>query len=80
MRDLAQLDRQLTLIDVGADLCRAAGRLAEWHALRGYDAVHLATALTLASERLIFATWDRGLARAAGDEGLGVVPDLSSAT
>src|SRR6201999_2901363 len=46
-------------------LARAAGELAERHALRGYDAVHLASALAIEDEGLVVATWDRDLATAA---------------
>jgi predicted nucleic acid-binding protein len=34
-------------------------------ALRGYDAVHLATALELGDEEVVLVTWDRDLTRAA---------------
>ncbi len=76
MERLAELTSGMVLIDVDATLSTAAGVLAAHHELRGYDAVHLATALTLAPERLVFATWDRGLGRAASDAGLRVAPDL----
>jgi predicted nucleic acid-binding protein len=39
--------------------------------LRGYDAVHLATALELDGDDVFFLTWDRALARAADQVGLG---------
>lgn len=48
---------------------RDAGRLARVHALRGADAVHLASALAIGDSGLIIAVWDRRLhagARAAG--------------
>ncbi len=38
---------ELTTISVDAALARAAGELAERRALRGYDAVHLASALSI---------------------------------
>ncbi len=38
-----------------------AGQLAGTHALRGADAVHLASALALADPDLIVAVWDRRL-------------------
>ena len=37
----------MRLVGVDHALARAAGTLAEAHALRGYDAVHLATALSI---------------------------------
>jgi uncharacterized protein len=48
---------------------RHAGQLARVHALRGADAVHLASALAIGDSDLILAVWDRRLhggARAAG--------------
>lgn len=48
---------------------RHAGQLARIHALRGADAVHLASALAVGDPDLVVAVWDRRLhagARAAG--------------
>ena len=45
-------------------------------ALRGYDAVHLASALALGPGDTILATWDRDLCNAAVDAGLAVAPVL----
>jgi predicted nucleic acid-binding protein len=76
-RAVARLDAMTTgmvLIDVDSALSRSAGELAARRALCGYDAVHLATALSLTSDALVFATWDRALAVAAGSEGLRVAP------
>lgn len=56
------------------DTARWAGELAGKHALRGSDAIHLASALCLSSGikggKLMFATADDRLARAATLEGL----------
>jgi uncharacterized protein len=49
-------------------------RLTHRHGLRGYDAVHLASALALTSTRIVLATWDADLRRAAVTEGLAVAP------
>jgi predicted nucleic acid-binding protein len=46
--------------------------------LRGYDAVHLASALAIDSPDVVLATWDRALAAAAVEEGLAVVPAQST--
>jgi predicted nucleic acid-binding protein len=49
-RIVAALDRDLStyvLVEVTAAVARAAGQLAERRALRGFDAVHLASALEL---------------------------------
>lgn len=60
-------------------LSRGTGRAGgEEHALRGYDAVHLATALGIADPNLLIVTWDRVLARAAGECGHPVVPALDA--
>lgn len=50
------------------------GALAETHALCGYDAVHLASAIAIADPALVVATWDRDLADAAVRAGYAVVP------
>jgi predicted nucleic acid-binding protein len=65
---------QADLITVGVDsgLARRAGKHAEDLGLRGYDAVHLATALELGDEEVVVVTWDRDLARAAERVGLGL--------
>ncbi len=66
----------LTIIDLDAALAKEAGDLAEVHALRGYDAVHLASALALASAsgEVVLATWDKRLHLAAAASGLHVAP------
>ena len=52
-------------------MAQLAGRQATEFGLRGYDAVHLATALDLGEEELVFVTWDEDLRRAANAAGLG---------
>jgi predicted nucleic acid-binding protein len=54
-------------------LARFAGELAERHALRAGDAIHLATALATVPEGT-FVTFDRRLGRAASAAGLAVAP------
>jgi predicted nucleic acid-binding protein len=65
------------LISIGVDdgLARRAGEHAEELGLRGYDAVHLATALDLGDEDVVMVTWDADLRRAAEEGGLGVPGD-----
>jgi uncharacterized protein len=65
---------ELRLIGVDAELARRAGELAEQHELRGYDAVHLATALSLNDLRLVVTTWDSDLASAVVACGRAVAP------
>ncbi len=51
-----------------------AGRLARDRALRGADAIHLASALAVGDPDLLVATWDRRLASATRASGLVVTP------
>ncbi len=53
---------------------RRAGELAGEHALRGADAVHLASALALSDSELVVAVWDLRLHAGALAAGLGVAP------
>jgi uncharacterized protein len=59
-------------LEVTAPIARHAGDLAERHALRGFDALHLATYLALvarmAGERHRFSCFDARLSAAAGTE------------
>lgn len=80
-RAVGDLDHATTAMElVGVDhaLARQAGRLAEEHALRGYDAVHLATALGIDDPNLLIVTWDRDLARAGRRCGHPVAPALDT--
>lgn len=63
---------ELVAIGVDEGLAARAGEHAEDLGLRGYDAVHLATALELGDEEVVLVTWDRDLARAGEQVGLGV--------
>ena len=65
---------QVSIIGLDPDLAYTAGDLAGTHGLRGYDAVHLATALSIDAQSLLFATWDRDLARGAVAAGCSVSP------
>jgi predicted nucleic acid-binding protein len=51
-----------------------AARLVAEHALRGADAVHLASALTITDPGLIVAAWDRRLRTGAAAEMLAIAP------
>jgi len=64
----------MSLIGIDWALALQAGEIAEQHALRGYDALHLATALNVDSAELVLVTWDRDLARAAVGAGRAVIP------
>jgi predicted nucleic acid-binding protein len=56
--DLNAATSSMSLVGVDETLAREAGRLAEEHALRGYDAVHLATTLSGEDRELLVITWD----------------------
>ena len=64
----------LRLVELTPQLEADAGDLAEEHALSGFDAIHLASALTLTELPLIVATWDNRLLRAAQAAGLTSLP------
>jgi predicted nucleic acid-binding protein len=65
VRSIEALYEELDVIGLDAALARVAGGLAERHALRGHDAVHLASALAIEDPDLVMATWGRDLAAAA---------------
>ena len=73
---VAALDRdfeQYVVVELVAPVARLAGELSERHALRGFDAIHLASALELRSmtnEPVAFCCFDTRLAEAAVAEGL----------
>ncbi len=62
------------VIDVDQSLTEHAARLSVEAGLRSLDALHLAAALTLPAESVIFATWDVRLHRAAREQGLRTLP------
>ena len=67
-------------IEAGEALIHEAGSLAERHRLRGYDAIHLASAVLLKkrlAEPVVFSSWDVALATAARRVGLGLLPGRS---
>ena len=71
--EFESLHGELLLVGIDEPLARHAGQLAEEFGLRGYDAVHLATALA-AGGAITFVSWDRGLRRAAALSGCTVAP------
>jgi hypothetical protein len=71
LEEFEDLWSQLATVGVDEDLARLAGSHAERFGLRGYDAVHLATALELGDEETVMVTWDADLAEAAKKAGLG---------
>ncbi|MGC1208433.1 MAG: type II toxin-antitoxin system VapC family toxin [Ornithinimicrobium sp.] len=78
MDTIDALCSQVSIVGLDHELAIAAGELAEAHGLRGYDAVHLATALNVDSDSLLLATWDRELARGGIEAGCRVSPPPNS--
>ena len=61
------------ILNVTENMIRLAGNLAEKHALRGFDSIHLASALTLRREispPIVFSCFDDNLQKASDKEGL----------
>ena len=73
LKDFESLQEELSLIVVDAELARQAGDLAERFGLRGYDAVHLASALS-SGQVITLVSWDHDLRRAATDNGCAIAP------
>lgn len=72
LADFEELYADLVTIGVDQELAVRAGEYAEDLGLRGYDSVHLATALELGDDEVVVVTWDQDLARATEEIGLGV--------
>ena len=69
VEDFEAVHEQLDFIEVTENLVGQAGSLAEQFGLRGYDAVHLASAGLVNDPELVLAAGDQtllGAARAAG--------------
>lgn len=74
LEDFDELWGAATVIDLSDSLADRAATLVSTRRLRTLDAIHLASALEVADEDLVFATWDRRLWDAAVAEGLAVIP------
>jgi hypothetical protein len=61
-------------VELTAAVERQAGQLAKAHALRGADAVHLASALAIGDPDLVLSAWDRRLHAGARAAGIRVAP------
>lgn len=62
--------QELDVVEVDESLARRAGELAELHALRGYDAIHLAAADRVRDPEVVIVAGDAALLRAAAASGL----------
>jgi len=78
-RSLDRLWSQVHIIELTSEIANAAGELAERFALRRYDAVHLASAMSLGTGPVVLATWDDELTVAAGRAGLHTAPRRTEA-
>lgn len=75
--DLAAWLQGLAVVELDDAVAKSAGDVADRHALRGMDAIHLASALRLATVSpmpLVLATYDSDLRAAAAREHLGLFP------
>jgi predicted nucleic acid-binding protein len=75
VKDFDQDWESYFIVDVSDVLVKTAGHLAEKHALRGYDAVHLASAVIVRAQGerpVTFSCFDARLSRAARREGLNI--------
>lgn len=63
----------LYVVELTPEVAASAASLVERHALRGGDAVHLASALVLAPD-VVVAVWDEHVAAAVAAEGLTALP------
>jgi len=70
--ELDAIALEISYIEVSAELVASAGDLAQTHGLRGYDAVHLASAVLVNDEELALVTGDHELAAAAQSIGMSV--------
>ena len=64
-------------LPVSAGIVEHAAAIAQQHDLRAYNAIHLASALAwedVTGDEVVFACYDRNLAKAAGKEGLQIWP------
>lgn len=75
LQRFAVLWDEVAVVEIDEPLCLHAARLVAQRGLRTLDAVHLASALAVADDDLVLASWDRRLWDAARDEGLAVLPE-----
>lgn len=61
-------------VELTKNLAERAGQLAGAQALRGADAVHLASALAMGTDQLVLAAWDQRLRSAAQAAHIQVAP------
>jgi predicted nucleic acid-binding protein len=74
IRELAGHWRSLAVVPVDDALIENAGEMTDRLGLRGYDAVHLASAARALPGPVTMVTWDADLAAAAHALGLAIAP------
>jgi uncharacterized protein len=74
VRDWEEFWAAVRPVELTRDVERRAGELAVRRAVRGADAVHLASAIAVDVSDLVVAVWDRRLHAAAAAEQLTVAP------
>ena len=70
--------RKTISVDLYIDECPPYSKVIANHGLRGFDAIHLASALTIGSavgDNLLFACYDEKLKYAAQAEGVDTLPE-----
>lgn len=72
LADFEGLYADLATVGIDQKLAVRAGEYAEDLSLRGYDSVHLATAIELGDDEVVVVTWDQDLAQATERVGLSV--------
>jgi predicted nucleic acid-binding protein len=78
LEQFESLQGELMLVGIDRPLAQLAGEFAEGLELRGYDAVHLASAVSLGTD-ITLVTWGETLKRAAAKSGITVAPALETA-
>lgn len=71
--ELERLGAAIDYVELAPVVAERAGDLAERHRLRAYDAVHLASAETVAAEDTLLAAADEALLDTAESNGISVV-------
>ena len=72
VKELDSIATEINYLEITEHIAESAGVLAQAHGLRGYDAVHLASAALANDDDFVFVTGDRNLGSAAQAIGLSV--------
>ena len=70
--ELESIVTEIDYIEISDHIARSAGKLAQTHRLRGYDAVHLASTALASDNELVLVTGDTALAAAAQSLGIAI--------